>query len=370
MAPAWGQTQQKAVHYADAANPAYWIQRWHGAVASHPYMGTVTVVQGGGPVRKARVWHGVRGAQQIDRIDMLMGGAPRTILRSGKDAVVWEGKMRRHHAAHESPQVGAPFAAAGHMDRDQLQQSTKYYRVVPFGQQQIAGYQTDTVGFMPVDNLRAPYRFWTERQTGLLLKWQMLEMGDIADTADAQAWSKARILREMAFADVQVPAPVDYAMLQNMLNEQLAHAGREHGRREERSRLQATTLHEQGWAWRRPLPGYVVKQCYWRRLPGMKQGGAERGAALQHQEGGHGAAPQQQVLQCLATDGLSRFSIFIGPHGAHHNGRHKPPPPGHAPERGGVRMASRAYAGSHHITAVGAVPQPALQHAVEALYRP
>ena len=44
--------------------------------------------------------------------------------------------------------------------------------------------------------------------------------------------------------------------------------------------------------------------------------------------------------------------------------------PPHPPREGGMRMARRQYADSHSITAVGAVPQLALQQAVDALYRP
>lgn len=403
-------------HPADSQHPLYWLERWHHAVAQHPYVGTVTVVQAQGRPRSARVWHGVRGQQQIDRIDLLHAGRPhRTLVRSGQNMTVWEleprppagqqpglnkdmdkragtdktagknkspGKSKgpRHHDAHDMPQVGAPFSPAGHMDAAQLSQATQYYRVVPLGQQQVARHVADAIGFLPVDEWRAPYRFWTEPQTGLLIKWQMLELRG----RDAAAWQQAQVLREMAFEDLQVPAPVDFAMLQSLLHMPPAQAGqgggqghqmlqpsqskRQQKRQPKPPRLRASSLQAQGWAWRQPLPGYVVKPCHWRKL-GADPHKAEPGAAAP--AAAHDARLHQPVLHCLVTDGLSRFSLFIGPHVPVSAQPSHALQDGRALSRGGgVRMARRVYGNSHAITAVGAVPQAALQQAVDALYRP
>lgn len=395
-----GDASRRVKAPADAQHPLYWLERWHGAVVQHPYVGTVTAVQAQGRPRSARVWHGVRGGQQIDRIDMLPEGRPhRTLVRSGQHVAVWdvgpEGhpgadpgpnagrpqhrKGPRHHVAHDMPQVGAPFSPAGHMDAAQLRQAAQYYRVVPLGQQQVARYVADAIGFLPVDDLRAPYRFWTEPQTGLLLKWQMLELSG----RDAQAWSQARVLREMAFEDVQVPAPVDFAMLHSLLHASPVGPGQGGGPRGQPfkqgqqprtspPRSPTSSLHAQGWAWRRPLPGYVVTPCHWRDLAGSQRGagGGPRAASVASAAlvVGPDARLHQPVLHCLVTDGLSRFSLFIGPQ--------VPVPPqtergAHGPAwGGGVRMARRVYGNTYLITAVGAVPQTALQQAVDALYRP
>ena len=378
----WGQQAGQGVANQSpaAANPMYWLQRCHNAVTRHPYMGTVTVTQERGRSRSARVWHGVRDGQQpIDRIDMLLpDGNSRTLLHRGRDMVMLreEKDGQRHRAGREIPWGGGPFTMAEQMDHALLRQSVRYYRVVPLGQQRVASYQTDAIGFMPTDKLRASYRFWTEQQTGLLLKWQMLEM----DAADAQAWDKAKVLREITFSDVQVPAPVDYAMLQGMLNERLAGQGKKQGRPVPPHRLSETSLQAQGWAWRQPLPGYVVKQCYWRKLDGMSRGAPRphsAEAAQRSQRADVTGTAAQQLLHCLVTDGLSRFSVFIGPKiQSAQMGVQMPPSPAHGirpphpPREGGMRMARRQYADSHSITAVGAVPQLALQQAVDALYRP
>ncbi len=372
---AWAQqaqpsaAKQAAVARAVSGDPLYWFQRWHHAAAQYPYMGTVTVTQVREQPRSARVWHGVRkGQPHMDRIDMLSDNAPRAVLRSGRDmAVQWHEQGIPRHVMHEAPPVSMPFWVSEQMDQTQLRKIAQHYRVVSLGQQRVANHQADAIGFMPTDNLRMPYRFWTERQTGLLLKWQMLDMPH----ADKPAWDKARVLQEIAFTEVQVPAPVDYAMLQSMMQEIIASKEvrkphKPHGAH----RLPTTSLQEQGWAWRNPLPGYVVRQCYWRRLGGRPRGDQRKGppppSAEQPMANTKDAA-QRRVLQCLVTDGLSHFSVFIGPQ--------MPLPPAHASKRmqeegAGVRMASRMYASSHKITAVGAVPQSALQRAVEALYRP
>ena len=100
----WGQQAGQGVANQSpaAANPMYWLQRWHNAVTRHPYMGTVTVTQERGRSRSARVWHGVRDGQQpIDRIDMLLpDGNSRTLLHRGRDMVMLreEKDGQRHRA--------------------------------------------------------------------------------------------------------------------------------------------------------------------------------------------------------------------------------------------------------------------------------
>ena len=112
--------------------------------------------------------------------------------------------------------------------------------------------------------------------------------------------------------------------------------------------------------WRQTLPGYVVKPCYWRDLAGMRQRGRPPAPVAPLPD-----AAGQRVLQCLVTDGLSRFSVFIGPYQAS-----QPASPQGRPVEGSMRVASRSYGSAYQLTAVGAVPQAALQQAVDALYRP
>lgn len=356
--PAWSQpAQQATAGDTDSANAMHWMQRWQQAGANHSYAGTVIVMRERGALRSARVWHAVQGVKQIDRMETLSGKA-RTIMRSGNEVSVWEGegKDRRLLAMRDGAQGGSPFSGIERLSQSQQREIARYYRAVSLGQQRVANHQADIVGFMPADNLRAPYRFWTEQKTGLLLKWQMLEM----DSAPPYRWEQARVLREIAFSDVQIPASVDYAAMQAML-ERPTGEGRPGP---SGSRLPpSTSLSEQGWAWRKPLPGYVVQQCYWRDIAGMRQG--RRQPVRQPQETAAGVAVEQRVLHCVLTDGLSRFSLFIGPR--------MPDRPSGPSRRSGeavVRMASRVHANAYQLTAIGAVPQAALQQAVDALYRP
>lgn len=353
--PAWGQQmQQVAAGSAVPANAMHWMQRWQQAVANHSYTGTVTVMRERGSLHSARVWHAAQGVKQIDRMEML-SGAPRTFMRSGNEVSAWEGegKDRRLLAMRDGAHGGSPFFGIERLSQPQQREIARHYRAVFLGQQRVANYQADVVGFVPSDNLRAPYRFWTEQKTGLLLKWQMLEM----DSAPPYRWEQAGVLREIAFSDVQVPAPVDYAAMQAMLE-------RSTGERRPSGRHlpPVTSLSEQGWAWRKPLPGYVVQQCYWRNIAGMRQGGRQ---PVQQPQETADVAGEQRVLHCVLTDGLSRFSLFIGPRVPDH--------PSGPPRRSAetmARMASRMYANTYQLTAIGAVPQAALQQAVDSLYRP
>ena len=353
--PAWSRpAQQAATGDVVSADAMHWMQRWQQAAAKHPYAGTLTIMHEHGTSRSARVWHAVQGAKQIDRMETL-SGKPRTIMRSGNEMFVWdgEGKGVRLLAMHDMPLVGSPFSGVERLSHSQQREIARHYRAASLGQQRVANYQADVVGFVPSDNLRAPYRFWIEQKTGLLLKWQMLEL----DHAPPYRWEQARVLREIAFSDVQIPAPVDYAAMQAMLERPTGEWRASRGRL-----LPTTSLGQQGWAWRKPLPGYVVQQCYQRNIAGMRQG---RRQSVQEPQETAGAAGEQQVLHCVLTDGLSRFSLFIG--------LRMPNRPSGPPRRSGetiVRMASRMYDNAYQLTAIGAVPQAALQQAVDALYRP
>ncbi len=353
--PAWSQpAQQAATGGVVSADTMHWMRRWQQAAANHPYAGTITIMHENGTSRSARVWHAVQGAKQIDRMETLSRN-PRTIMRSGNEMFVWEGEGegRRLLAMHDRPLAGSPFSGVEWLSQPQQREIARHYRAVSLGQQRVANYQADVVGFVPSDNLRAPYRFWIEQKNGLLLKWQMLEL----DHAPPYRWEQARVLREIAFADVQIPAPVDYAAMQAMLERPIGE-WRASGRR-----LPPTvSLSEQGWAWRKPLPGYVVQHCYRRNIAGIRQG---RRQPVQQPQETAGVAGEQQVLHCVLTDGLSRFSLFIGPR--------IPDRPSGPPRRSVetiARMASRMYANAYQLTAIGAVPQAALQQAVDALYRP
>ena len=166
--PAWGQQmQQVAAGSAVPANAMHWMQRWQQAVANHSYTGTVTVMRERGSLHSARVWHAAQGVKQIDRMEML-SGAPRTFMRSGNEVSAWEGegKDRRLLAMRDGAHGGSPFFGIERLSQPQQREIARHYRAVFLGQQRVANYQADVVGFVPSDNLRVPYRFWTEQKTG------------------------------------------------------------------------------------------------------------------------------------------------------------------------------------------------------------
>ncbi|MDO5653836.1 MAG: MucB/RseB C-terminal domain-containing protein [Brachymonas sp.] len=378
---------QPAKAAGQATSSLEWLQRWQQASSNHAYAGTVTIVAQTGASYSARIWHATRNGQQIDRIEML-SGPPRTIVRSGRAVTTLFSADKRARVLHDAPQLSHLFPGIDVLQAGQLRDTASQYQASRTGRERMANYMADVVVFQPRDGWRHAYRFWSEEKTGVLLKWQMLEVA-------GNGLVGARVLREAGFTDVQIPAVVEFDALQALLNNRRGYAAVEH-------RLQRLTLQSQGWAWRKPLPGYVVTGCYQRGSRGAGHGGpgphrgdmAGRGAgegpprrgrgagrgrgngpgagADRGSEMGPGAGMRQRrfaggsAVQCLVTDGLGSVSLFI----------EKPPqtgadkPADQVLEQGTVRMRSRWYDGTYRITAVGAVPAAALQGLLDNLHRP
>ena len=333
----------RGVAAASQNSAFYWMQRWQQAAAQHAYAGTVTMMGGRGDLRSARIWHAVQHGRQMDRIEPL-SGPPRLIFRTDRSVTTLFPQAKKGRVVHDGMQANALFPGLAPLAPEVLRKAASFYQARVVGQERISNYGADVVVFVPTDGLRHAYRFWCEQKTGMLLKWQMLDMGNASNDP-----AKARVLREVAFSDVQIPAVVDFAAMQRALQETRGFQIREQG-------LAATSLEAQGWALRQPLAGFVVQQCYVR----------DRAAFGPHGRRGNQreAATASAFVQCVFSDGLSNLSIFIVPQAA--NEAAAPPERQH----GALRMLTQKYGDNHQLGAVGGVPQAALQEILKNLYRP
>ena len=318
-----------------------WLQRWQQASRQQSYAGTLAMSGERGNLRSARVWHAVRDGRQIERVDNL-SGSPRSIFRTEHAVHVFLRDKKELRIRTNMPRQATLFPGMMPLPGQLQAEAARYYRASHLGQERVANHVADVVAFAPVDGLRYAYRFWSDQKTGLLLKWQMLSSGATSAQAD--------VLREVAFSDLQIQAPLSYALLEGMMKETS-------GYRVQQTALRATTLQQQGWAWRKPLAGYFVTHCYL-RPPESLSGRAPSGPAPR------GSAPANvaasPVTHCVLSDGLSSISLFFRPASA--EGAHA------VRSKGATSIRSQGIAGQQ-VTAVGEVPPAALQQLLDSLQR-
>lgn len=318
-----------------------WLQRWQQASARESYAGTLALSGERGNLRSARVWHAVRDGRQIERVDNL-AGAPRSIFRTDQAVHVFLREQKLLRIRTNMPRQALLFPGMVPLPAAQQADAARYYRAAYQGQERVANHLADIVQFAPVDGLRYAYRFWSEQKTGLLLKWQMLQPGTTS--------REMAVLREVAFSDLQIQAPLSYPLIEGMMKETAGYQVRQ-------TALRLTSLQQQGWAWRKAPTGYFVTHCYLRSAAGMAQGAeGEARAGLAASAAEHSA----DVTQCVLSDGLSSISLFLrdAPGSAVQGQR----------SRGATQIRSQSIEG-YGVTAVGEVPLAALQQVLDGLQR-
>ena len=294
-----------------------WLARSHDAASRRNYQGTM-VFSAAGQVSSSRVAHYVDGHQQAERIEAMDGDA-RSVLRVN-DVVhtIWP---RARMAVVEQRDVRATFPS---LLSGPERRVLDWYELKPVGQDRVAGYDADVVLLRARDALRFSQRLWAERQTGLLLRTEILG-------------PQGQILESSAFSELAMGVRAQVDSVQSLLR-------RLDGYRIVRPVLMPASLESEGWQMG-PLPaGFREVQCARRTL------------------GSAGDARSPVVLQTIYSDGLTHVSLFIEPF---------------LPERH-QGLSSIAIGATHTlmtqrdrqwITAVGDVPIETLQRFVDALAR-
>ena len=305
------------------------IQRVQQASQRRSFIGTF-VVSANGQMASSRITHFGDGHDQIELIEPLDGQLRKVFRHNDEVHVLWP---QTRHAAIERRETVHGFPVA--LDTTDAQVLDRY-AIEPGGDERIAGHAAQVVQLKPRDAYRFAQRWWLERQSGLLLRADLLgEHGEVLESA--------------AFSTLQIGARVLPQLLLSEMN-------RLDGYKVSRSALAPTQLGSEGWNLATPVPGFRAISCI-RRPAGhlMHQGGA--GDEAQQPVGSPGT-----LLQAIFGDGLTHVSIFIEPYQAH-AGR---------TETQVVMGATHAVThrlGEWWITAVGDVPALTLNQFVRALQR-
>jgi sigma-E factor negative regulatory protein RseB len=310
-----GMTRPAASATRPAADTQAWLRRIQEATQRRSFVGTF-VVSAGGSLSTSKITHYCDGRQQVERIEALDGPARRVYRHNETVATLWPANRQAvveqrdgvpTFPAPLSPDVaGASLAYDAHLD----------------GVDRIAGLEAQVITLKPRDGLRFAQRLWAERQSGLLLRADMLN-------------ERGEVIESSAFSEIQIGAKLSpEPILQEMR--------RLDGWQVQRPQVERTELEREGWTVRQGVHGFRPVQCV--RRP---------------QEGAGG---RTGMLQAVFSDGLTHVSVFIEPYDA---SVHRADPPMAV---GATHTLARRQ-GDWWITAVGDVPVTTLRQFIASLER-
>ncbi|WP_337877588.1 MucB/RseB C-terminal domain-containing protein [Caldimonas sp.] len=311
----------------DKAEVRAWLLRIHEAAQTRNFQG-IFVVSSGGQMTSARIAHYWEGHQQFERIDTL-DGQPRRILRH--DTLVATLWPQQRTALIEQREMVNKFPRLVDADSDHI---LDYYDVRKKGLDRVAGHEARQLLLLPRDAMRYGYRLWAEKETGLLLR------ADVINPA-------GEVIESSAFSEVSIgvrPQPESVTQPLKRLK----------GYRVERPVMTPTFYEDEGWVYRRIVPGFRHISCVKRSANAVDGAVAASPAA----DGGeHGS-----MLQTIFSDGLAHVSIFVEPYDA---GRHSKEV---LMSMGATHTLMRRH-GAWWVTAVGEVPVATLHEFVRGLER-
>lgn len=296
-----------------------WLRRIQQAAANNSYQGTL-VFNGGGTVSSSRVTHICDGRQQYERLEVLDGRARLQYRHNDQLVTLWpehkQASIEQRDVVAEFPAL--PASAAG--------RAPEHYELRVVGRDRLAGREVDVLLLKPRDRLRYAQRLWADRETGLLLRSDLLG-------------GAGEVLESAAFSDVQIGGKLAPESILRPMK-------RLEGYRVLRPVVERTQLDAEGWVMGRPVPGFQLVSCTRRPL------------AVEAGDGGR----LPPVLQSVFSDGLAQVSVFIEPYDAQ---RHRQT----LGTNLGATHTLMVRRGDWWLTVVGEVPMATLQQFEAALER-
>lgn len=296
---------------AASAGTEPWLQRIQQAAASISYQGTLAS-SAGGAYSSSRVLHYCDGRQTYERLELLDGENRLQYRHNDQVVTVWP-SSRRAVVEHRDPVAqfpALPVATAARV--------LENYELQKVGQERVAGLEAEVLLLQPRDRLRFPQRLWAHRDTGLLLRNDVLAPG-------------GEVLESSAFVDVRLGGKPQPALIVKPMKQL-------DGFRVLRPQTDRTQLEAEGWVLSKPVPGFQLVHCTKRPLDTTAADGE----------------PPQQVVQSVFSDGLAQVSVFIERYDAKR----------HAKAMGTSAGASHTMMvrrGDWWLTVVGEVPMATVQ---------
>jgi sigma-E factor negative regulatory protein RseB len=179
-----------AAHAEDAMQ---WLLRAAAAARSMNYVGTI-VYQIGTHVESSRIAHIIDGGRQFEKLTNLDGPARELIRTRGEVRCYYpDAKLVRV----EPRTFRNVFPSLSGEQRDTL---SRYYDFEVVGDDRVSGRPAEVVVFRPRDGLRYGHRFWSDSETGLLLKARVVNEAGAG-------------VEQFAFTDIKLGIPADPALV-------------------------------------------------------------------------------------------------------------------------------------------------------------
>ena len=251
-----------------AVEAAPWLHRIQHAAAGSSYQGTLTY-SAGGVVSSSRVLHYGDGRQTYERVELLDGETRLQYRHNDQVVTLWpvtrRALLERRDPVAQFPAL--PVAASARV--------LENYELHRLGQERVAGQEAEVLLFKPRDAARFAQRLWAHRDSGLLLRNEVLG-------------PSGEVLESAAFVDLRLGGKAQPELVLKPMKQL-------EGFRVLRPVVERTQLETEGWVMAKPVPGFQLVSCTRRPLDAA---------------GGDGV-PVQQVIQSVFSDGLAQVSLFI-----------------------------------------------------------
>ncbi|VAX00016.1 Sigma factor RpoE negative regulatory protein RseB precursor [hydrothermal vent metagenome] len=292
------------------------LNRMQDALQNLNYYGTLVFMQGG-DVQSMSLAHQATEDGGVERIVNLNGYA-REVIRKNDLVTCYLPDSKSVTVSTRRSGKGGWLSKLAANDFAVMQ---ALYRFQMDGEDRVAGYPTRRVLIQPHDAFRYGYRLWLDKDSGLLLKSDLLS-------------ESAEILEQAMFAEVSIVDEVPPAMLQPSTRSD------DFVWYEESNETEEISPAEQTWRVTEMPVGFKVVSQMRHLLPDSSQ-------LAEH---------------LLITDGLASVSIYI-------EALDGEPAPFDGPfKRGAVNVYSTALDG-HQIVVVGEVPAATVEMMARSLYR-
>lgn len=292
------------------------LNRMQDALQNLNYYGTLVFMQGG-DVQSMSLAHQATEDGGVERIVNLNGYA-REVIRKNDLVTCYLPDSKSVTVSTRRSGKGGWLSKLAANDFAVMR---ALYRFQMDGEDRVAGYPTRRVLIQPHDAFRYGYRLWLDKDSGLLLKSDLLS-------------ESAEILEQAMFAEVSIVDEVPPAMLQPSTHSD------DFVWYEESNETEEISPAEQTWRVTEMPVGFKVVSQMRHLLPDSSQ-------LAEH---------------LLITDGLASVSIYI-------EALDGEPAPFDGPfKRGAVNVYSTALDG-HQIVVVGEVPAATVEMMARSLYR-
>lgn len=263
---------------ADKRDAQGWLRTIQSSARSLSYSGTF-VYQQGSQVRTSRITHVVDARNETEKLEIL-DGKPREYIRNNDEVVYYIPEA--HTLLVEKRLTQDVFPAIFAANPSEI---TAYYTIRKAESGRVAGYDCQSVVLEPKDRFRYGYKFWAEKNSGLLLRAQTLNDNN-------------EVVEQIAFTQITI-GNIDHNRVKPGFTQT-------RGWRIENAVLSLGA--SSGWAVKNIPPGFKKISEVRRLVSDTPRSGVGPSSDAQSEQ-----VSRREVTQIVYSDGLAAISVFIEP---------------------------------------------------------